>query len=138
MIGIVIVTHGQFAAELLKSAEMIVGSQKNCQTVSVDLDINPDYISKKIEEAIKRQGTGDGVLVLTDMFGGTPSNISLSFHEEGVVEVLTGANLPMLIRALNLRKQPDIKLKPMAVAVLEQARNSIHLASELIKGRPTK
>jgi PTS system mannose-specific IIA component len=136
MIGIIIVTHGQLGAELLKAAELIIGSQQKCQTVAIEMNINPDYLSDLIGKAIKAQDGGQGVLLLTDMFGGTPSNISLSFHEEGKVEVMTGANLPMLLKALNLRENPDLGLGALALSILDYARKSINLASELIRGRP--
>ena len=136
MIGIIIVTHCQLGAELLKAAELIIGSKQKCQTVAIEMNINPDYLSDLIGKAIKAQETGQGVLLLTDMFGGTTSNISLSFHEEGKIEVMTGANLPMLLKALNLREKPNMDLRTLALSILEYARKSINLASELIKGRP--
>jgi PTS system mannose-specific IIA component len=136
MIGIIIVTHGKLGAELLKAAELIIGSQQKCQTVAIEMNLNPDYLSDLIGKAIKAQENGQGVLLLTDMFGGSPSNISLSFHEDGKIEVLTGANLPMLLKALSLREKSDLDLRAMAQATLEFSRKSINLASDMIKSRP--
>ncbi|MDR1298466.1 MAG: PTS sugar transporter subunit IIA [Deltaproteobacteria bacterium] len=135
MIGIVIVTHGQLGAELLRAAELMIGGQPKCQTVAIEMNISPDYLSDLIGKAVKLQEGGQGVLILTDMFGGTPSNISLSFHEDGKVEVLTGANLPMLLRALDLRETAGMTLAKLAAAVTEYARKSINLAGDLIKPR---
>jgi PTS system mannose-specific IIA component len=136
MIGIVIVTHGQLGAEMLKAAQLMIGTQKNCQTVAIEMNINPDYLNDIIGKAISQQNDGEGVLVITDMFGGTPSNIGFSFHEDGKIEVLTGANLPMLLRALNLRTDQNMTLSKLAVTCTEYARKSVILASELIKPRP--
>ncbi|UQZ88513.1 PTS fructose transporter subunit IIA [Deltaproteobacteria bacterium Smac51] len=130
MIGIVIVTHGLLGQEVLKTAEFIVGSLDGCVTVSIDGVRSPDSMRQSIGEAIKRVNRGSGVLVLTDMFGGTPSNISLSFLEEGRVEVLTGVNLPMLIKAVQLRDKST--LAEAAQSISEHARKSITVAGELL------
>jgi len=132
MIGIVIVTHGLLGQEILKTAEFIVGSLESCVTVSVDNGRGPDAIRQAIEQAIKNVNRGDGVLVLTDMFGGTPSNISLSFLEEGRIEVLTGINLPMLIKAIQLRSKAP--LAEAAQAIGEYGRKSITVAGEILGG----
>jgi PTS system mannose-specific IIA component len=137
LIGIIIVTHGQLGAELHKTAELIIGSLEKCQTVSVEMNLNPDYLRSLIEKAIKEQDHGQGVLILTDMFGGTPSNISLSFLAEGRIEVLTGASLPMLLRAFHLREKPDMTLKDLALDTMEYSRKAIHMASDLL-GRRSK
>ncbi len=133
MIGIVIVTHGLLGKEIQKSAEFIVGSLESCATVSVDNGRGPDAIRQAIEQAIKNVNRGAGVLVLTDMFGGTPSNISLSFLEEGRVEVLTGVNLPMLIKAVQLRG--TAALAEAAQAIGEYGRKSITVAGEILGGK---
>ena len=133
MIGIVIVTHGQLGQEILKTAEFIVGSLEGCLTVSIKGDRGPDATRQAIGEAISAVNKGQGVLVLTDMFGGTPSNISLSFLEEGRVEVLTGVNLPMLIKAIQLREKG--LLAEVAQNIGEYSRKSITVAGEILGGR---
>ena len=130
MIGIVIVTHGLLAQEVLKTAEFILGSLEACATVSIDNGRGPDALRLAISEAIEGVSKGKGVLVLTDMFGGTPSNISLSFLEEGKVEVLTGVNLPMLIKAVQIRDKVD--LDEAARTVGDYARKSITVAGEIL------
>lgn len=132
MIGIVIVTHGLLGREILKTAEFIVGSLERCATVSVDNGRGPDAIRQAIEQAIADVNRGVGVLVLTDMFGGTPSNISLSFLDEGRIEILTGVNLPMLIKAIQLRGKAS--LAEAAQAISEYGRKSITVAGEILGG----
>ncbi len=132
MIGIVIVTHGLLGQEVLKTAEFIVGSLENCATVSIDGSRGPDSMRETIREAIEGVAKGHGVLVLTDMFGGTPSNISLSFLEPGRVEVLTGVNLPMLIKAVQVRDK--MNLSDAAQTIGEYSRKSITVAGELLGG----
>ncbi len=133
MIGIVIVTHGLLGQEILKTAEFIVGGLDACATVSVDGSRGPDALRQAVDEAIRHVDRGVGVLVLTDMFGGTPSNISLAFLEEGRVEVLTGVNLPMLIKAVQLRDKSG--LTATAQTIGDYARKSINVAGELLGGR---
>ncbi|MDR2301981.1 MAG: PTS sugar transporter subunit IIA [Deltaproteobacteria bacterium] len=134
MIGIVLVAHGQLGAELLKAAELIIGSQQKCHTVAIEMNLSPDYLSDMIAKAIKLQDNGRGVLIITDMFGGTPTNISLSFHEDGKVEVITGANLPMLLKAIEYRKKPDVDLRTLAKVTLDYALKSIYIASDMLRG----
>ncbi len=134
MLGIVIVTHGHLAQEILKTAEFIIGSLEACATVSIDGARGPDAMRQAIQQAIAGADRGHGVLVLTDMFGGTPSNISLSFLEEGRVEVLTGVNLPMLIKAAQIRDKAS--LAETAQIIGEYARKSINVAGELLGGGP--
>jgi PTS system mannose-specific IIA component len=131
MLGIVIVTHGLLGQEMLKTAEFIVGSLDACASVSIDGLKGPDTLRASIEQAVNGVDRGRGVLILTDMFGGTPSNLSLSFLDEGKIEVLTGVNLPMLLKAVQLRKSP---LAEAAQSISEHARNSITVAGELLGG----
>ncbi|MDR3203556.1 MAG: PTS sugar transporter subunit IIA [Deltaproteobacteria bacterium] len=138
MIGVIIVTHGQLGLELLKTAELIVGGQSKCSTVSIEISLNPDFLRQLVETAIKAQDEGQGVLILTDMFGGTPSNISLSFLEEERVEVLTGANLPMLLRVLQLRVKPERTLSELALDSRDYSRKAINMAGDMLKRRPSK
>ncbi|MDR0880952.1 MAG: PTS sugar transporter subunit IIA [Candidatus Adiutrix sp.] len=132
MIGITIVTHANLGQEILKTAEFIIGSLDGCATVPVDSSQGPDALRQTIAAAIKSVDRGDGVLILTDMFGGTPSNISLSFLEDGRVEVLTGVNLPMLIKAVQLRDTAT--LSEAAKAIGEYGRGSIQVAGEILGG----
>ncbi len=133
MIGIVIVTHRQLADALIDATEFILG-EKSEAIVGVSIDINEDAVNlrEKISDAIKQVETGAGVLVLTDMFGGTPSNLSYSFLEEGKIEVLSGVNLPILIRAIHSRNK--LELQKLAEALETFGRKSISLASGILKG----
>jgi len=132
MVGVLIVTHGQLAQELVTSAEMIVGEVSHSITpVSIGWHDDVNQVHDEIERAIRAADQGQGVLILTDMFGGTPSNIALSFLEKNRVEIVTGVNLPMVIK---LASQTEIKdLHSFAQAVCEQGRKNVTLASALIK-----
>ncbi|MDP2644750.1 MAG: PTS fructose transporter subunit IIA [Desulfobacterales bacterium] len=133
MIGIVIVTHRQLGDAFIDAAGFILGAEPEAITsVSIDLNENADQLRQKIASGIKKVNQNDGVLVLTDMFGGTPSNLSYSFLEEGRVEVISGVNLPMLIRATHLRK--DLKLSNLSEALEKYGKKSISLASGILKG----
>jgi PTS system mannose-specific IIA component len=137
LIGLVIATHGRLGEELLKTAELIIGPVDNCRTVPVELDLSPDALKSQMEKAIKTQDQGQGVLILTDMFGGTPSNISLSFLREDQVDVLSGANLPMLLRACQQREKPEMTLRTLALDSRDYARKGINMAGDMLgkKGR---
>src|SRR5512136_316192 len=104
MIGALVVSHGQLAQELLAAAEMIVGEISHIQAVSIGWHDDVNDARTEIEKRIADVGSGGGVLLLTDMFGGTPSNIAFSFHEPGKVDVVTGANLPMIIKIANQKE----------------------------------
>jgi len=133
MIGIVIVTHSQLGEALIEAAEFIIGKRPEAlEFVSIDLNENADLLRKKISEGIKKVDQKGGVLVLTDMFGGTPSNLSYSFLEEGKVEVISGVNLPILIKAVQTRKKSD--LSKLAVNLEAFGKKSISLASGILKG----
>ena len=134
MIGIVVVTHGQLGDTLIATTRFILGSlPDDVVAVSVDLETNPDTLRKNIEAGIKSVDRKKGILLLTDMFGGTPSNLSYSFLEEGRVEVLAGVNLPILIKAIESRS--GIDLEELANDLEEYGRKSISLASGVLKGR---
>lgn len=135
MIGILVVTHGQLARELVTAAEMIVGEIPNVAPVSIGWHDDPDDAQKEIREGIERVETGDGTVVLTDMFGGTPSNLSLALLEKGRVEVVTGVNLPMLIKLVNLRSAEGLDLEKAARQVSAQGKESICIASELLAAK---
>lgn len=133
MIGIVIVTHGGLGEALIETAESVLqGPLEAATAVSVDLKHRVEQLRKKIGAGIEAVDQGDGVLILTDMFGGTPSNLGLSFLEEGRIDVLTGVNLPVLIRAATMRE--DSNLSELAESVQAYGKKSISLASGVLKG----
>jgi PTS system mannose-specific IIA component len=133
MIGIVIVTHSQLGDALIDAAEFILGDRPDTMvSVSIDLKENVDKLRKKIAQAIKTVDNKKGVIILTDMFGGTPSNLSYSFLEEGQVEVISGVNLPILIKAVDLQK--NMGLSELAQHLEAFGKKSISLASGILKG----
>ncbi|MFO7707560.1 MAG: PTS sugar transporter subunit IIA [Desulfobacterales bacterium] len=133
MIGIVVVTHSRLGEALIDAAEFIVGSRpEGVMAVSIDINQNVDKLREKVATGIKKAGRDDGVLLLTDMFGGTPSNISFSFLEAGRIEVLSGVNLPILVQALNSRSR--MGLSELAASLEVFGRKSITLASGILKG----
>ncbi|HET9360659.1 MAG TPA: PTS sugar transporter subunit IIA [Vicinamibacterales bacterium] len=136
MIGVVVVTHGQLASELLNAAETIVGDLPGFAAVSIGWHEDTEDARTEIEQAVARVDQGDGVLILTDMFGGTPSNLSMPFLSEGKVEVITGVNLPMLIQLVNLR--PRANLLTAAREAREHGRHAIWVASDLLRGEKEK
>ncbi len=133
MIGIVIVTHSQLGEALIDAAEFVIGARPEAIIpVSIDLNENADKLRQKIAEGIKKVNQKEGVLILTDMFGGTPSNLSYSFLEEGRVEVISGVNLPILVKAINTRKK--MELSKLAATLESFGKKSISLASGILKG----
>jgi PTS system mannose-specific IIA component len=131
MIGVVVVTHGQLATELLNAAETIVGDLPGFAAVSIGWHEDTQGAREEIDHAIARVQQGDGVLILTDMFGGTPSNLAMTFLGQHDVEVITGVNLPMLITIAGL-KEPR-SLLAAALELREHGRNAIWVASELLR-----
>ena len=132
MIGLLIVTHRDLGREFLNAAEFIVGGIEAADAVAINQSSDSEKLRKVIADKVKTLDRGQGVLILTDMFGGTPSNLSLSFLEEGRIDVLTGVNLPVLIRAVKMRK--DITLSELAETVQAYGKKSISLASRVLKG----
>ena len=133
MVGIVIATHARLGAALIEAAEFILGfPSPYVDFVSINLQESTEVLREKIAHGIKKVNNGEGVLILTDMFGGTPSNLSLSFLEEGKVEVLTGVNLPIVIRSLNRREGRS--LEELSQEVCNYGQKSISLASGILKG----
>jgi PTS system mannose-specific IIA component len=130
MIGVLIATHGNLGVELIKAAEMIRGTLKGVAHVSVDQDKGVEDIKKEISAAIKKLDQGQGVLILTDLFGGTPSNLSLSFLKKGKVEVITGVNLPMLLKLAEVQQEKP--LDEFANCLKEYGIKNISLASEIL------
>lgn len=130
MIGLVLVTHAGLAQELLAAAEMIVGPQEKAEAVGIMPDTDVDSIMTAIRQAIEKV-TGDGVMVMTDMFGGTPSNMSLSFLEDNRVEVLTGVNLPMLIKFFSDRNTNGVT--ELAAQIKASGRDGISVAGDYLR-----
>jgi PTS system mannose-specific IIA component len=133
MIGLVLVTHGQLATEFRHAVEHVVGPQENFETVAIGADDDMEQRRRDIVEAVSRVDTGAGVIVLTDMFGGTPSNLAISVMESGRTEVIAGMNLPMLIKLSSVRKADNMS------AALDEAqaagRKYINVASQLLAGK---
>ncbi len=130
MIGVIVVTHGQLANELVNAAEMIVGELPQFVAVSIGWHDDPTIARDAIAHAIERVQGPAGVLLLTDMFGGTPSNLGLTFLETNRVEIITGVNLPMLIKLAHLQSSSD--LLGVAHDMREIGRNAIWVASDLL------
>ena len=133
MIGLVLVTHGGLADEFRQAVEHVVGPQKNFETVSIGADDDMEQRRADIIEAVGRADTGAGVIILTDMFGGTPSNLAISVMQAGSVEVIAGMNLPMLIKLTGVRQGDD-----MAKALTEAqaaGRKYINVASQVLAAK---
>ena len=130
MIGLLIVTHSNLGREIIKATEFIVGRVEATDTVSITDTSDSEGIHKRIQKKVEALDRGQGVLILTDMFGGTPSNISLSFLKEGQVEVLTGVNLPMVLAIA--RNRSEQTLNEVAKTAEEAGKTSISLASKLL------
>jgi len=130
MIGIVLVAHAGVAGELLAAAEMIVGKLELVEAVGIAPEASAVTVMAAIKDAVARV-SGDGAIIMTDMFGGTPSNMSLSFLEEGRVEVLTGVNLPMLIRCTQDRSR--LGVGELALKLKESGREGISVAGDYLK-----
>lgn len=135
-VGGVIVSHGQLANELLAAAETVVGDLSHITAVSIGWHDDVEVAKDEIDRAIKAVSEGIGVLVMTDMFGGTPTNISAMFLKEGEVEIVTGVNLPMVIKLASFKKETT--LEEMAALVEEQGRDSIYRTSALLEPQRLK
>lgn len=133
-IGVVIVTHYRLGEEFLQALRLILPNAPTFYAVGLEPDQPVDEMRNAIAAALKTADKGDGVLVLTDMFGGTPSNMSLSFLDDRQVEVVTGLNLPMLIKLATSSK--EIRLEELAVLIKEYGQRNISVASELISDPP--
>lgn len=133
-VGVVVVTHGLLATELLNAAEMIVGDLPTFVAVSIGWHDDVEVAREAIAAAIAKVDTGAGVLVLTDMFGGTPSNLGLSMLEAGRIEVVTGVNLPLLIKLAKSTDRSD--LLALAREMCAHGRAAIRVASDLMRSEP--
>lgn len=133
MIGLVLVTHGKLAEEFRLALEHVVGPQQFIETICIGPEDDMDQRRQDIVAAVERADTGNGVIILTDMFGGTPSNLSISVMNTGKVEVIAGMNLPMLIKLAGIRADND-----MEKALLESSeagRKYINVASRVLSGK---
>lgn len=131
MIGVVLVTHGRLAEEFIAATEHVVGPQENVRTICIGPDDDMDRRRKDILQAIDEVNDGMGVILLTDMFGGTPSNLAISVMDKTKVEVIAGVNLPMLIKLADVRRTADLAA---AVASAQEAgRKYINVASKLLE-----
>jgi len=131
MIGILIATHGDLGRELIHAAELIKGKLNHIACVRIDETKSVEQINKEISTAIKNLDQGQGVLILTDLFGGTPSNISLSFLKKSNVEVVTGVNLPMMLK-LSAAQNEEMSLTEFASLITEYGKKNIYSASEIL------
>jgi len=132
MIGMVLVTHGRLAAEFIAALEHVVGPQRNIVAVCIGADDDMELRRKEIIEAVARVDDGAGVVVLTDMFGGTPSNLAISIIDKAKVEVIAGVNLPMLIKLASVRNSE--RLGEAVNSAREAGRKYINVASQLLSG----
>ncbi|NWG47425.1 MAG: PTS sugar transporter subunit IIA [Alphaproteobacteria bacterium] len=132
MIGLVLVTHGRLAEEFISAMEHVVGPQAQVKGISIEADDDIEVRRTDILNAISAVDTGQGVIVLTDMFGGTPSNLAISMLDQANVEVIAGVNLPMLIKLASVRAEADL------ASAVEQAQSSgrkyINVASRVLSG----
>ena len=133
MIGLVIVTHGRLAIEFRAALEHVVGPQSQIEAITIGPDDNGEQCRKNIIEVVKRVDSGDGVAILTDMFGGTPSNLAISVMSRPKVEVLAGINLPMLVKLAKVRGESP--LAEAVVAAQESGRKYITIASRVLAGK---
>jgi PTS system mannose-specific IIA component len=133
MIGLVLVTHGRLAVEFRSALEHVVGAQTQIETISIGPDDDVERRRQDIVDAVARVESGAGVILLTDMFGGTPSNLAISVMEAGRTEVIAGVNLPMLIKLASVRAE-----KPLSACLIdaqEAGRKYINVASEVLNGK---
>ena len=132
MIGLVLVTHGGLAVELIRAMEHVVGPQENTAAVCIGPEDNMERRRADIQKAVDSVETGKGVIILTDMFGGTPSNLAISIMEAKSIEVIAGVNLPILVKLASIRSTLDLQ---SAIAKAEEAgRKYINVASQLLNG----
>ena len=130
MIGLILVTHGRLAEEFVAATEHVVGSQRNIQAISIGPDDDIEQRRRDIVAAVEAVDDGSGVILLTDMFGGTPSNLAMTIMDQGRVEIIAGVNLPMLIKLASVRDTES--LKQAVVSAQEAGRKYINVASTLL------
>lgn len=132
MIGMVLVTHGHLAEEFVAASEHVVGEMNDVRTICIEADDDMEKRRQDILDAVADVDSGDGVILLTDMFGGTPSNLAISTMEKANVEVIAGVNLPMLIKLASVRETED--LEAAVASAQESGRKYINVASRLLAG----
>ena len=132
MLGLLVVTHGRLAEVLVQAATTIVGEVEGLEAISIGWHDDVVVARKRIEDAVHRLGADDGVVILTDMFGGTPTNLALSQLADSRVEVVTGVNLPMLIKFTSIRERLDVA--DVASTIAAEGRRAISVASALLEG----
>ncbi|MFH1059844.1 MAG: PTS sugar transporter [Pseudomonadota bacterium] len=130
MIGLVLISHARLARELVNAAEFILGRIEQVETVSVEANLDANHLRRLLTGALEKVDKGQGALIITDMFGGTPNNISLAFLDPGKIEVVTGMNLPMLIKAATARSGKS--LEDLARVVCDAGRGAISVAGEIL------
>lgn len=130
MIGLVLVTHGGLAEEFRSALEHVVGPQSQCETICIGPEDDIEKRRQDILEAITATNNGRGVILLTDMFGGTPSNLAISVMEQGLIEVIAGVNLPMLIKLAGVRQ--DLPMANALIEAQDSGRKYIHVASHVL------
>ena len=134
MIGILVLTHGGLGDQFIETARLIgLNSEESVVALSLSPSDSPDHVREEVAQSIKSLEKGKGVLILTDLFGGTPTNLSLSFLEDGKVEVVTGVNLPMIIKAINSRAEHD--LASLARLAADAGKENIYLAGDILRRR---
>jgi PTS system mannose-specific IIA component len=133
MIGLIIVTHGNLAREFVAALEHVVGPQQQVASISIFPNDDMEERRNAILEAVKTAGTGDGVIILTDMFGGTPSNLAISVMDSGSIEVIAGVNLPMLVKLARIREEAT--LEEALKQAQDAGRKYIHVASLVLNAR---
>ncbi len=136
MIGLVVVTHGKLAVEFIAALEHVVGPQSAVRTICIGPDDDMEKRRKEILSSVEKVDSGKGVILLTDMFGGTPSNLAISIMEQTNVEIIAGVNMPMLIKLASNRK--DGSLKKVALEAQNAGRKYINIASGLLDGKKEK
>ena len=136
MIGLVVVTHGRLAVELISALEHVVGPQSAVRTICIGPDDDMEKRRKEILNSVEKVDSGKGVILLTDMFGGTPSNLAISIMDQSNVEVIAGVNMPMLIKLASNRKAGS--LKKVALEAQDAGRKYINIASGLLDGKKEK
>ncbi len=132
MIGVVLVTHGALAIEFKSALEHVVGPQDNCETICIGPDDDMEQRREDILRAVDKVDLGKGVVILTDMFGGTPSNLAISVMQQRSVDVIAGVNLPMLVKLARVRA--DVEIKQAVNVAAEAGRKYINVASETLGG----
>ncbi len=136
MIGLVVVTHGRLAVELIAALEHVVGPQSAVMTICIGPDDDMEKRRKEILSSVEKVDSGKGVILLTDMFGGTPSNLAISIMDQTNVEIIAGVNMPMLIKLASNRKAGS--LKKVALEAQDAGRKYINIASGLLDGKKEK